>query len=102
MTLLIICIFILMLSATPNLTAGSIESPLHVLGRTRPRGSTQYPTYVSLTLRTKSHSKNRLFHRSKEIKGCMPRGVRIPASAPSRYVNYHTLGWVNCNTERHH
>ena len=23
--------------------------------------------------------------------GCMPRGFRVPPSAPSRYANYHTL-----------
>uniref|UniRef100_J3LW11 Uncharacterized protein n=1 Tax=Oryza brachyantha TaxID=4533 RepID=J3LW11_ORYBR len=31
------------------------------------------------------------------VKGCMPRGHRVPPSAPSRYVNYHTLDAGMCD-----
>ena len=31
------------------------------------------------------------FFHGRAAGGCMPRGFRVPPSAPSRYVNYHTL-----------
>ncbi|KAG0484396.1 hypothetical protein HPP92_008475 [Vanilla planifolia] len=38
----------------------------------------------------------------REIEGCMPRSSRVPPSAPSRYVNYHTLGSALCRPRGHH
>ncbi|URD94484.1 hypothetical protein MUK42_27294 [Musa troglodytarum] len=36
-----------------------------------------------------------------EVRGCKPRGFRPPPSAPSRYVNYNTLGSAMCDTRGH-
>jgi hypothetical protein len=41
-------------------------------------------------LRPRLHHRQPLF-RGLAANGCMPRGFRVPPSAPSRYVNYHTL-----------
>ncbi|PKA62739.1 hypothetical protein AXF42_Ash018947 [Apostasia shenzhenica] len=38
----------------------------------------------------------------REVEGCMPRGFLVPPSAPSRYVNYHTLGPVMCRPKGLH
>lgn len=45
--------------------------------------------YVSVKPQDLNH-KQQVFH-GREVKGCLPKGFRH-ASAPSRYVNYHTLG----------
>ncbi|EHA8589186.1 hypothetical protein COCNU_scaffold008434G000010 [Cocos nucifera] len=50
-------------------------------------------------LRPYSRPKHRLVS-SREISGCKPRVFRPPPSAPSRYVNYHTLGSMSCNSTR--
>ncbi|KAG1354952.1 hypothetical protein COCNU_07G010640 [Cocos nucifera] len=64
----------------------------------RPLGS-KHGEYV--TLQTQPHHKHRFF-RSREVRGCKPRGFRPPPSGPSRYVNYHVLGSLLCNTRGHH
>ena len=33
----------------------------------------------------------------REVKGCMPKGFRH-SSAPSRFVNFHTLGSLGCSS----
>uniref|UniRef100_A0A0D3FT14 Uncharacterized protein n=2 Tax=Oryza TaxID=4527 RepID=A0A0D3FT14_9ORYZ len=35
--------------------------------------------------------------RGRAANGCMPRGFRVPPSAPSRYANYHTLDAGLCD-----
>ncbi|KAL5216509.1 hypothetical protein ABZP36_007910 [Zizania latifolia] len=37
------------------------------------------------------------FFSGRAANGCMPRGFRVPPSAPSRYVNYHTLDAGLCD-----
>ncbi|MCD7460303.1 hypothetical protein HAX54_043247 [Datura stramonium] len=43
----------------------------------------------------RSHNKGPVFH-GKEVRNCLPKGFRH-ASAPSRYVNYHILGSIECS-----
>nr|CAB3486520.1 unnamed protein product [Digitaria exilis] len=40
--------------------------------------------------------RRRAFFHGRAAGGCMPRGFRVPPSAPSRYVNYHTLDTGVC------
>jgi hypothetical protein len=48
------------------------------------------PPPTSVPLRARLHRRQPIF-RSRAANGCMPRRFRVPPSAPSRYVNYHTL-----------
>ncbi|MQM05282.1 hypothetical protein Taro_038091 [Colocasia esculenta] len=52
--------------------------------------------YVALRLPASSRKRHQGF-RGREAEGCLPRGVRPPPSAPSRYVNYHTFGSDMCS-----
>jgi hypothetical protein len=45
---------------------------------------------TTVPLRARLHRRQPLF-RGRAANGCMPREFRVPPSAPSRYVNYHTL-----------
>ncbi|KAI0493690.1 hypothetical protein KFK09_023813 [Dendrobium nobile] len=45
--------------------------------------------------------KERVFY-GREVEGCMPRELRVPPSAPSRYGNEHTLGSLSCKPKRQH
>lgn len=42
--------------------------------------------------------RRRPFFHGRAAGGCMPRGFRVPPSAPSRYVNYHTLDAGVCGS----
>jgi hypothetical protein len=54
-------------------------------------GSTmRQPMTTTVPLRARLHRRQPLFG-GRAANGCMPRGFRVPPSAPSRYVNYHTL-----------
>nr|GMD69477.1 hypothetical protein BC332_29198 [Ipomoea batatas]GMD73574.1 hypothetical protein BC332_29198 [Ipomoea batatas]GME01150.1 hypothetical protein BC332_29198 [Ipomoea batatas] len=57
-------------------------------------GSAEY-----VTLKPHLRNKGPLFH-GKEIKNCLPKGFRH-ASAPSRYVNYHIFGSLDCSPDTH-
>lgn len=69
-------------------------SPLDVItGRPEPSSSPEgYATMKPLVVDHK-----RQVFQGNEANGCMPKGVRR-SSAPSRYVNYHTLGSLGCST----
>ncbi|KQJ81849.1 hypothetical protein BRADI_5g03455v3 [Brachypodium distachyon] len=45
----------------------------------------------AVPFRAPLHSRRQHLFRGRAANGCMPRGFRVPPSAPSRYVNYHTL-----------
>lgn len=51
------------------------------------------------TLNPQRNQKKKVYH-AKELKGCLPKGFR-PASAPSRFVNSHTLGLAGCSSRLH-
>ncbi|KAM3399177.1 hypothetical protein P3S68_002693 [Capsicum galapagoense] len=46
----------------------------------------------------RNHNKGLIFH-GKEVRNCLPKGFRH-ASAPSRYVNYHILGSIECSQDK--
>ncbi|KAE8801978.1 hypothetical protein D1007_22239 [Hordeum vulgare] len=48
------------------------------------------PPATSVPFTARLHGRQPLF-RGRAANGCMPRGFRVPPSAPSRYANYHTL-----------
>ncbi|KAL7127228.1 hypothetical protein ABFS83_14G241800 [Erythranthe nasuta] len=54
--------------------------------------------YVTVNPGLKPH-KQRVFHR-REVNNCMPKGFHR-SSAPSRYVNYQTLGSFRCSSDTH-
>ncbi|KAE8711416.1 ATPase, AAA-type, CDC48 protein [Hibiscus syriacus] len=65
--------------------------------------STMMPTsvdYVKTNPRVLVHSKHEVFNKKELFKGCMPKGAKH-SSAPSRYVNYRTLG-SSCATNKPH
>ncbi|KAE8037787.1 hypothetical protein FH972_010349 [Carpinus fangiana] len=55
------------------------------------------PDYA--TMKPQFHHKHRVFQ-GREVKGCLPKGYRH-SSAPSRYVNYRTLGSPECSSGGH-
>ena len=55
-------------------------------GRVRPP-----PPTTSVPFRARPHHRRQPLFRGRAANGCMPRGFRMPPSAPSRYANYHTL-----------
>ncbi|KAK8950789.1 hypothetical protein KSP39_PZI004844 [Platanthera zijinensis] len=55
----------------------------------------------SVLINPHRQKEERVFH-EREAEGCMPKSVRVPPSAPSRYGNYYTLGDVLCKPEGRH
>ncbi|KAF0892874.1 hypothetical protein E2562_018657 [Oryza meyeriana var. granulata] len=56
----------------------------------------QRPPALFVPFRARLHRRQQSF-RGRAANGCMPRGFRVPPSAPSRYVNYHTLDAGMCD-----
>lgn len=84
--LLLLVVVAAVLPSAPELaSAGSTE----VAGERRP------PSLVPFRPRQHGGRRQPLFH-GPAAGGCMPRGFRVPPSAPSRYVNYHTLDAGAC------
>ncbi|KAF7013440.1 hypothetical protein CFC21_027524 [Triticum aestivum] len=54
------------------------------------------PPATSVPFRARPYGRQPLF-RGRAANGCMPRGSRVPPSAPSRYANYHTLDAGACD-----
>lgn len=54
--------------------------------------------YVKMNPQVLNNHKEEVFH-EKQVKGCMPKGSKH-SSAPSRYVNFQTLGSA-CATKPH-
>ncbi|XVF20289.1 hypothetical protein REPUB_Repub11eG0185200 [Reevesia pubescens] len=86
---------LLMFSSSSDVAMAGRDIPSSVPSTMRP-ASVDYvkmnPTVV------KNHNKHPVFN-EKEVKGCMPKGSKH-SSAPSRYVNYQTLGSA-CATKPH-
>ncbi|KAG8387622.1 hypothetical protein BUALT_Bualt02G0040300 [Buddleja alternifolia] len=63
--------------------------------------STALPIVSSktITMRPFWNHKQRSVFRRREVKNCMPKGLRR-SSAPSRDVNYHVLGSLRCFSGR--
>ncbi|KAG5515568.1 hypothetical protein RHGRI_036571 [Rhododendron griersonianum] len=70
-------------------------SPLDVTMASRHEPSSSAEEYVTMKPLIMDHKKQ-LF-RGREVNGCMPKGFRH-SSAPSRYVNYQTMGSLGCST----
>uniref|UniRef100_A0A0D9W2Q1 Secreted protein n=1 Tax=Leersia perrieri TaxID=77586 RepID=A0A0D9W2Q1_9ORYZ len=49
--------------------------------------------------RARFHGRRQPSFRGRAENGCMPRGHRVPPSAPSRYANYHTLDAGLCDSD---
>ena len=83
---LVLCLLLLLSSIDTNMAARKIPSsaPSTIV---RPLVS-EAQDYV--TMKPLFKHKHRVF-RGKEVKNCLPKGFRH-SSAPSRFVNYHTLG----------
>ncbi|KAJ6767800.1 hypothetical protein OIU74_021631 [Salix koriyanagi] len=85
-------ILLLLLSPPPMLIGtGSMAG---VAAATRPLES---PSYEKLEPKT-NHGQQE-FH-DREVQNCLPKGFH-PTSAPSRYINYHTLGSTMCAPSKH-
>uniref|UniRef100_A0A0D9ZHJ1 Uncharacterized protein n=1 Tax=Oryza glumipatula TaxID=40148 RepID=A0A0D9ZHJ1_9ORYZ len=52
---------------------------------------------VPFRARSSQHRRQPAAFRGRAANGCMPRGFRVPPSAPSRYANYHTLDAGLCD-----
>ncbi|MBA0584585.1 hypothetical protein Gorai_015389 [Gossypium raimondii] len=83
----------------------SSYSDVAMAGRPIPSSvpSTMMPTtvdYVKTNPQVLNHNKHQVFSKKEIFKGCMPKGS-THSSAPSRYVNYQTLG-SSCATNKPH
>lgn len=85
LVLLVVVVAAVLPSAPELASAGSTE----VAGERRP------PSLVPFRPRQHGGRRQPLFH-GPAAGGCMPRGFRVPPSAPSRYVNYHTIDAGAC------
>ena len=77
----------------------SSSSDVAMAGRNIPSSvpTTMRPASVDyVKLNPQVNHKHEVF-KEKEVEGCMPKGSK-PSSAPSRYVNYQTLG-SSCATK---
>nr|DAD28533.1 TPA_asm: hypothetical protein HUJ06_030001 [Nelumbo nucifera] len=96
----VILLFFLVFLSPPELTlemAGRTSS--RVAAAMRPLTS-KSKDYTALEPKP-SHERRNVF-RGREVKGCLPKGIRH-SSAPSRYVNYHTFDATTCSSgSRHH
>ncbi|KAJ6428925.1 hypothetical protein OIU84_020549 [Salix udensis] len=86
-------ILLLLLLSPPPMLVGT-GSMAGVAAATRPLES---PSYETLEPRT-NHGQQE-FH-DREVQNCLPKGFH-PTSAPSRYINYHTLGSTMCAPSKH-
>uniref|UniRef100_A0A7C9D883 Uncharacterized protein n=1 Tax=Opuntia streptacantha TaxID=393608 RepID=A0A7C9D883_OPUST len=88
-TLLILFLFLSPPFNIISLPYSSTRSGL--VGATRPLGSSFKNDYVALAPQLPGSDQSTGGFTEKELDACMPKGFRRN-SAPSRYVNYHTLG----------
>lgn len=89
--MLVLCLLLLLSSIDTNMAARNIPSsaPSTIV---RPLTVSEAQDYVSL--KPMFNHKHRVF-RGTEVKNCLPKGFRH-SSAPSRFVNFHTLGSTGC------
>ncbi|KAG2670503.1 hypothetical protein I3843_14G087900 [Carya illinoinensis] len=90
-----VSVFCLLLLLDTNMAARQIPSsaPSTIV---RPLLSEAHRDYA--TLNPQFSHKKRVF-RVRDVKGCLPKGSKH-SSAPSRYVNYHTLDNPSCSSYR--
>ncbi|XP_047175189.1 uncharacterized protein LOC124842692 [Vigna umbellata] len=90
-SLLAIIYLLLSLNSLGTTMAGRIIPPSAPSTVTRPLVSSEVENYVKPQL---NHKQKAL--QGREVKGCLPKGSRHN-SAPSRFVNYKTLGSTGCS-----
>ncbi|RLM65240.1 hypothetical protein C2845_PM16G02120 [Panicum miliaceum] len=93
MSTLVASMIVLLLLVVPVIVASPAPVPVPEAGTVA--GQRRPPSLVPLrparpTSQQHGGRRQPFFHR-RAAGGCMPRGFRVPPSAPSRYVNYHTL-----------
>ncbi|CAK7325423.1 unnamed protein product [Dovyalis caffra] len=94
-TLFFMAFFYLVLLLSPSAMLNGTNSMARVVAATRPleSKSTNYKT-----LKPKTNHGQQEFHGT-DVENCLPKGFH-PTSAPSRYINYHTLGSSLCATSK--
>ncbi|KAL9365562.1 hypothetical protein Peur_043435 [Populus x canadensis] len=85
---------ILLLSPPPMLMGTNSMARVAVATRPLESKSSRYET-----LKPKTNHGQQEFH-GREVENCLPKGFH-PTSAPSRYINYHTLGSTICTPSKH-
>ncbi|KAG2570959.1 hypothetical protein PVAP13_7KG027229 [Panicum virgatum] len=90
----LVAMIVLLLLMVAVIVASSPAPPVPASG-TEVAGQRRPPSLVLFrparpTSQQNSGRQQPSFH-GRAAGGCMPRGFRVPPSAPSRYVNYHTL-----------
>lgn len=86
-------LYLILLLSPPPMLVGT-GSMAGVAAAARPLES---PSYETLEPKT-SHGQQE-FH-DREVQNCLPKGFHL-TSAPSRYINYHTLGSTMCAPSKH-
>jgi len=89
---MIVLLLLLLLVAAAAAVSPAAPAPASS-GRTEVAAERRPPSFVLFKpAQPRQHGGGRqpLFH-GRAVRGCMPRGFRVPPSAPSRYVNYNTL-----------
>ncbi|KAJ6432892.1 hypothetical protein OIU84_020014 [Salix udensis] len=86
---------LVLLLSPPEMLVGT-GSTARVVAATRPL-ETKSPDYETLKPETKDGQQE--FHGG-EVENCLPKGFH-PNSAPSRYINYQTLGSSPCAASKH-
>lgn len=67
----------------------------------RPLESSRYGDYVTMKPKPSDGGQGGHGFHSRDVESCLPKGFRH-SSAPSRYVNYHTLGSTTmCSSNDH-
>ncbi|KAF9676652.1 hypothetical protein SADUNF_Sadunf08G0025200 [Salix dunnii] len=87
-------LYLILLLLSPPPTSVGTDSMAGVAAATRPLESPSYET-----LEPKTNHGQQEFH-DREVQNCLPKGFH-PNSAPSRYINYHTLGSTMCAPSKH-
>ncbi|KAL6967182.1 hypothetical protein U1Q18_032983 [Sarracenia purpurea var. burkii] len=89
----LVCFLLVLLSPVDVVVAGR-GTPLPIPPARRSGGGGNDQDFV--TMGTTVDHKKEVFQ-EREVKGCKPKGTSH-SSAPSRYVNFHTLGSLRCST----
>ncbi|OMO58358.1 hypothetical protein COLO4_34705 [Corchorus olitorius] len=96
MSATIFCIiFLFIFSSCSNVAMAGRDIPSSVPSTMRPASV----DYVKMKADEVLSDKPQVIFHEKEVKGCMPKGT-THSSAPSRYVNYQTLG-SSCGSKTH-
>uniref|UniRef100_A0A0E0KN68 Uncharacterized protein n=1 Tax=Oryza punctata TaxID=4537 RepID=A0A0E0KN68_ORYPU len=89
----VVLLLLTTLAPQPELTMAAHAAAVAGEGRQLPR-----PPALLVPFRARSsHRRQPAAFHGRAANGCMPRGFRVPPSAPSRYANYHTLDAGLCD-----